>query len=74
MRLRLKLSMLASAALLCILAVAGNAQTSGEITGLVTDSSGAVLSGALVTVTNKATGATRSLATNSEGQIGRAHV
>jgi hypothetical protein len=43
------------------------AQTSGEITGLVTDSSGAAVSGATATVTNKATGATRKVVTNSEG-------
>ena len=43
------------------------AQTSGEITGLVTDSSGAVVSGASVVVTNKATEATRKATTNEEG-------
>jgi len=43
------------------------AQTQGGITGLVTDSSGAVVSGADVTVTNKATRATRKAATNSKG-------
>jgi hypothetical protein len=54
-------------ALLCCLAAGASAQTSGEITGLVTDSSGAAVSGANVTVTNKATGATRKVATNNEG-------
>src|SRR5258708_20581060 len=43
------------------------AQTSGEITGFVNDSSGAAVSGANLTVTNKATGATRKVTTNSEG-------
>ena len=43
------------------------AQTQGEITGLVTDSSAAVIQGATVTVTNKATSATRKAITNSEG-------
>src|SRR5262247_1913641 len=67
MRMRSKLLMLASVALLSVLAGAGMAQTSGEITGLVTDSSGAAVSGATATVTNKATGATRKVVTNSEG-------
>jgi hypothetical protein len=59
--------MLGSVAMLSILAAAGKAQTSGEITGLVTDPSGAAVSGATVTVTNKATGAIRRAVTNSEG-------
>jgi hypothetical protein len=59
--------MLASVTMLSVLAAAGRAQTSGEITGLVTDSSGAAVSGASVTVTNKATGAVRRITTNNEG-------
>ncbi len=43
------------------------AQTSGDITGLVTDSSGAAVVGATVSVSNKATGAVRRVTTNSEG-------
>src|SRR5215510_326948 len=54
-------------ALLMLSAARVSAQTSGEITGLVTDPSGAAVAGATVTVTNKATGATRISATNSEG-------
>jgi hypothetical protein len=65
--MRSKLLMLASVALLSVLAGAGMAQTSGEITGLVTDSSGAAVSGATVTVTNKATSAIRQVTTNNEG-------
>ena len=67
MRMRSVLLMLGSVAMLCVLAATGKAQTSGEITGLVTDSSGAAVAGASVTVTNKATGATRKVTTNSEG-------
>lgn len=67
MRLRSVLLMLGSVAMLCVLAATGKAQTSGEITGLVNDSSGAAVSGANVTVTNKATGALRKATTNSEG-------
>lgn len=52
-------------ALLCGLPAA--AQTSGEITGVVTDTSGAAVSGATVTVTNAATGAMRQVTTNDEG-------
>src|ERR1044072_8324323 len=53
--------------LLIISTVVGFAQTSGEMSGLVTDPSGAAISGASVTITNKATSATRSVTTNSEG-------
>ena len=44
-----------------------SAQTSGDITGLVTDSSGAAVVGATVSVSNKATGAVRRVTTNSDG-------
>ena len=67
MRMRSVLLMLGSVAMLCVLAATGKAQTSGEITGLVIDPSGAAVVGATVTVTNKATGATRTVTTNSEG-------
>ena len=59
--------MLASVAMVSVLAVAGKAQTSGDITGLVSDASGAAVTGASVTVTNKATGASRNVITNNEG-------
>src|SRR4051794_37014854 len=67
MRMRSVFLMLGSVAMLCVLAATGKAQTSGEITGLVNDSSGAAVTGAAVTVTNKATGATRKIITNNEG-------
>ena len=56
-----------------LLAVAGSwlslAQTyQGRILGLVTDSSGAVVSGAKVTITNTATGVTRALVTAAGGE------
>jgi len=66
-RIRLVLNLLGAAFLLASCAVAGSAQTSAEIAGLVTDPTGAAISGASVTVTNKATGATRNATTNSEG-------
>ena len=43
------------------------AQTGGQITGLVTDSSGAVVAGAEITVVNPETNFTRSSTTNSTG-------
>src|SRR5690349_2041762 len=67
MRKGLQLVLSLAFVLLCGLAVRASAQTSGEITGLVTDSSGATVTGATVTVTNKATGAPRKATTNSEG-------
>ncbi len=45
----------------------GFAQTLGEITGIVNDSSGAVLSGATVTVTSAASGQTRETVSNAAG-------
>jgi len=43
------------------------AQTLGEITGIVTDSTGAVISGATISVRNNATSATREAVTNEAG-------
>ncbi|MBM3785269.1 MAG: carboxypeptidase regulatory-like domain-containing protein [Acidobacteria bacterium] len=52
----------------CLIAAAALSQTpSGEFTGLVTDSSGAAVSGAKVTITNAGTNAQRALETNNEG-------
>src|SRR5260370_42017747 len=42
-------------------------QTFGEITGVVTDSSGGLVVGATVTVTNPETGVTRTATTNTAG-------
>ena len=54
-RTRLIVQILGSGLLLTMSTIIGFAQTSGEISGLVTDPSGAAVSGASVTVTNKAT-------------------
>src|SRR5215212_10963136 len=56
-----------SFALTVALATAAFSQTFGEITGVVTDPSGAVLVGASVRVTNPQTNLTRSVATNNAG-------
>lgn len=56
-----------AAILVAVFAIAIQAQTQGEITGLVTDPKGEVTPGANVSVTNKATGAVRKVTTNGEG-------
>lgn len=65
--MRRTLQTLLPLAILLVLVTVSFAQTSGEITGLVTDSSGAAVVGASVSVTNQATGAVRRVITNSEG-------
>src|SRR5690242_9747226 len=49
------------------LSVAGFAQTAGQITGQVTDSSDATVVGAIVTVTNSKTNVARTTKTNTAG-------
>src|SRR4030095_3048481 len=66
-RTRLMFNFFGAVLLLSISTVVGFAQTSGEISGLVMDPSGAAVSGANVTITNKATGAARNVTSNSEG-------
>src|SRR3970040_349307 len=52
---------------LLLLSLPAAAQTFGEITGTVTDSTGAVVPGATVTVTNQATNVARAVQTNEAG-------
>src|SRR5262245_11212383 len=55
---------------LVAIAVPAIAQTAtGSIRGIVSDPSKAIISGARVTATNKATGATRNAETNSAGEF-----
>ena len=42
-------------------------QATGSIAGTISDSSGAIVPGASVTISNKSTGAVRSMSTNAEG-------
>src|SRR5437588_5454346 len=57
-----------AALLTCLLALTAlGQQTTGSLSGTVTDPSGAVVAGATVTVTNAATGAERSAESNSQG-------
>ena len=58
--------------LACALAVVGlpsaaRAQATGQITGVITDSSGSVVPGATVEVTNQATGFTRNAVSGVDG-------
>jgi hypothetical protein len=65
----LHLRILISFLLLTSLAVsAAHAQTTGSITGIVTDISGAVIQGAAIKVKNNETGATRTTTTNGLGR------
>src|SRR4249919_2006857 len=59
--------LLAVLILLASWVVTGRAQTQGAVTGAVTDTSGAPVPGANVTVTNSATRGTRTTVTNGEG-------
>ncbi len=64
-----RLPILISFLLLASLAIsAAHAQTTGSITGIVTDSSGAVIQGATINVKNTETGATRTATTNGSGR------
>ena len=65
MKCRLVLVLIASAVVLSSLVSAQTYQ--GRILGSVTDPSGAVVSGAKVTITNTATGISRTLTTNASG-------
>src|SRR5712691_5471688 len=52
---------------LCLPIGVASAQTFGEITGQVTDQSGAVVTGVSITATNTATNASRATRTNASG-------
>lgn len=53
---------------LILCSIAGAQTSSGTIVGTVTDSSGAVVPGASVTITNSATGVVRNVVTGDDGQ------
>jgi hypothetical protein len=61
-------AVLALATILCAFTQVSSAQVLyGSLTGTVTDSSDAAVPGATITITNKATGAVRTAATNDQG-------
>ena len=60
--------------LVCVLilscgSVLGQVTASGALSGTVSDQKGAVIPGATITVTNKATGSTRTTTTNGDGEF-----
>src|SRR5262245_48891584 len=65
--MRRNLSLVLCAGLSLAFVVPSSAQTFGQITGMVTDTTGGVLVGATVTVTNTQTGATVTQQVNSAG-------
>src|SRR5713101_600885 len=67
--LALALGIIAFAGLLVLAPSASAQKTSGTITGTLTDPSGAVVPGAIVSVVNERTGAARDAATNEEGSF-----
>src|SRR5437773_9682905 len=67
MRLLMRCRVILATAALFGVAEGAAAQTLGEITGVVRDSSGAVVPGATVTVTNPATNASRTAISNEAG-------
>ena len=68
MRLRSKLSPAVAACLMLGIAVTAAAQEpTGIISGTITDTSGALVPNANITITNKATGAARTSTANAEG-------
>lgn len=66
--MRLHRAIMLSAALLCLSgAAAAQTAATGAVVGTVTDPSGAVVPGAMVTLTNTGTNATRGVRANSQG-------
>ncbi len=53
--------------LICLAALSLEAQNFGEITGTITDQSGATIEGAAVTITSAATNQVRRVVTNNSG-------
>src|SRR5258705_136305 len=66
--MRFRMSLLANIAFLAFSALSARAQSSASIAGVVTDSSGAPISGAMVTAKNLETGAVRSTTTDTGGR------
>ncbi len=67
-RLNQILSFLLCSIILAISATSSFAQSSGSLSGTVTDAAGALVQGATVTVQNAATNAERTVITNEDGR------
>lgn len=67
--MRQRFALLTALLLGLILAIPAFAALTGDIQGTVLDPSGAVISGAKVTITNKATGAVRTVTTGQNGEF-----
>jgi hypothetical protein len=67
--MRNRLSLIAALLMSCLLAIPAFAALTGDLQGTVIDPTGAVIAGAQVTIRNTATGATKRVATNQNGEF-----
>src|SRR6266436_6307974 len=65
--MNMRITWILALAVVLVCGLQGFAQTTAGVTGVVTDSSGALVPGAMIVVTNLDTGARRETATNESG-------
>ncbi len=67
--MRQRFNLIAALMLSCILAIPAFAALTGDLQGTVVDPTGAVIAGAKVTIRNKATGVTKTVVTDQNGEF-----